>query len=68
MGIHQRPTTAQSIRNGIACSVVSAGDGLGDLRKFTLGQELLAMPQRDLTQEMTLERLREVFGKHNLDR
>jgi UDPglucose--hexose-1-phosphate uridylyltransferase len=34
------------------------------VRKFMVGYEMLAMPQRDITPEMAAERLRSVSGEH----
>jgi len=69
MGIHQQPA-------------LEDGDGAWHLhvhfyppllrsatiRKFMVGYELLAMPQRDVTPEWAAERLRSVAGTHYRDR
>ncbi|MGA8367411.1 MAG: UDP-glucose--hexose-1-phosphate uridylyltransferase [Candidatus Acidiferrales bacterium] len=68
MGFHQRPTDGQE----------HAGHHLhahyfppllrsADVRKFMVGYELLATPQRDLTPESAAARLRDMAETHYLD-
>lgn len=69
MGFHQRPTDGQPHEawhfhaHYLPPLLRSAA-----VRKFMVGYELLASPQRDLTPESAASRLREVSETHYLDR
>ena len=65
MGIHQRPTDGQSHDHW--CFHVHYFPPLlrsATVRKFMVGYEMLAMPQRDITAEESAERLRDCSEIH----
>ncbi len=68
MGFHQRPTDGQE--HGECHLHAHFYPPLlrsATVRKFMVGYELLASPQRDITAEQAAQRLREVSGEHYLD-
>jgi UDPglucose--hexose-1-phosphate uridylyltransferase len=68
MGFHQRPTDGKE--HGECHLHVHFYPPLlrsATVRKFMVGYELLASPQRDITAEQAAQRLREVSGEHYLD-
>jgi UDPglucose--hexose-1-phosphate uridylyltransferase len=69
MGIHQRPTDG-SAHQGWHYHLHFYPPLLrsAEVRKFMVGFELLAEPQRDITPESAAERLRQVEARHFLDR
>jgi len=65
MGIHQRPTDAlEHPEWQMHLSYLPPLLRSATVRKFMVGYELLAMPQRDITAETAAERLREVSPTH----
>jgi UDPglucose--hexose-1-phosphate uridylyltransferase len=68
MGFHQRPTDGEEHREWhfhahfFPPLLRSAA-----IKKFMVGFELLASPQRDMTPELAAERLRELPEKHYLE-
>ena len=67
MGIHQAGTTAD--RSGVWHSHLHYFPPLlrsATVKKFMVGYELLGMPQRDITAEVSAERLRSQPGTHYL--
>jgi UDPglucose--hexose-1-phosphate uridylyltransferase len=68
MGFHQRPTDGQE--HGECHLHAHFYPPLlrsATVRKFMVGYELLASPQRDITAEQAAQRLREVPAEHYLD-
>ena len=69
MGFHQRPTDGQSHDEWhLHAHYFPPLLRSATVRKFMVGYELLAAPQRDLTPEAASERLREASETHYLDR
>lgn len=64
MGFHQQPGGAWHLHAHFYPPLLRSAT----VRKFMVGYELLAMPQRDLTPESAAERLRTVSGVHYRDR
>ena len=61
MGFHQRPTDGQSHEEShLHCHFYPPLLRSATVRKFMVGYEMLAMPQRDITPEKAAERLRTV--------
>lgn len=69
MGFHQRPTDGQPHEDWhLHAHYFPPLLRSAMVRKFMVGYELLASPQRDLTSEAAAERLRQVSETHYLDR
>jgi UDPglucose--hexose-1-phosphate uridylyltransferase len=69
MGFHQRPTDGQPHAAwNLHAHYFPPLLRSATVRKFMVGYELLAAPQRDLTPESAAMRLREVSENHYLDR
>lgn len=68
LGFHQRPTDGQA-HEGVHLHAHFYPPLLrsATIRKFMVGFELLAMPQRDVTPEQAAHRLRDVPARHYLD-
>ena len=69
MGFHQSPTDGESHEEWhLHAHYVPPLLRSAKVRKFMVGYELLATPQRDLTPESAAEKLRSVSETHYLDR
>jgi UDPglucose--hexose-1-phosphate uridylyltransferase len=69
MGFHQRPTDRQEYPGfHLHAHYYPPLLRSATVRKFMVGYELLAMPQRDITPEWAAERLREVPAVHYLEK
>jgi UDPglucose--hexose-1-phosphate uridylyltransferase len=69
MGFHQRPTDGQPHEAWhLHAHYFPPLLRSATVRKFMVGYELLASPQRDLTPESAASRLRETSEIHYLDR
>jgi UDPglucose--hexose-1-phosphate uridylyltransferase len=69
MGIHQAPTDGKSYP-GLQMHIHYYPPLLrsATVRKFMVGYELMAMPQRDLSAETSAQRLRDQSNVHYLER
>jgi UDPglucose--hexose-1-phosphate uridylyltransferase len=68
MGFHQRPTDGDAhVEFHLHAHFYPPLLRSATVRKFMVGYEMLAMPQRDLTPEAAAKRLREVSDTHYLD-
>ena len=68
MGLHQRPTDGDAhVEFHLHAHFYPPLLRSATVRKFMVGYEMLAMPQRDLTPEAAAKRLREVSDSHYLD-
>jgi UDPglucose--hexose-1-phosphate uridylyltransferase len=69
MGFHQRPTDVESHPEfHLHAHFYPPLLRSATIRKFMVGYEMLAMPQRDITAETAAQCLRDVSAKHYLDR
>ena len=69
MGFHQAPTDVQSHPEWhLHAHYYPPLLRSATVRKFMVGYEMLATPQRDITPEAAAERLRQVSERHYLDR
>jgi UDPglucose--hexose-1-phosphate uridylyltransferase len=69
MGFHQSPTDGMTHEEWhLHAHYVPPLLRSATVRKFMVGYELLATPQRDLTPETAAERLRDLSETHYLDR
>jgi len=63
MGFHQRPTDGEDhFECHLHAHFYPPLLRSATIRKFMVGYEMLAMPQRDITAEQAAERLRQVSG------
>jgi UDPglucose--hexose-1-phosphate uridylyltransferase len=68
MGFHQRPTDGEEhMEWHFHAHFFPPLLRSATIKKFMVGFELLASPQRDVTPERAAERLRELPEKHYLD-
>jgi len=68
MGFHQRPTDDKNYPGfHLHAHYYPPLLRSATVRKFMVGYELLAMPQRDITPELAAQRLRELPGRHYLE-
>ena len=68
MGFHQRPTDGLKHEEWhLHAHFYPPLLRSASVKKFMVGYEMLAMPQRDITPESAAERLRAVCEKHYLD-
>jgi UDPglucose--hexose-1-phosphate uridylyltransferase len=69
MGFHQRPTDGEAHPGfHLHAHFYPPLLRLATVRKFMVGYEMLAMPQRDITAETAAQWLRDVPARHYLDR
>jgi UDPglucose--hexose-1-phosphate uridylyltransferase len=68
MGFHQRPTDGQEHPEfHLHAHFYPPLLRSATVRKFMVGYEMLAMPQRDISAESAAQRLRDVPAQHYLD-
>lgn len=68
MGIHQKPTDGQEYRGSLFhLHYLPPLLRSASVKKFMVGYELLAQPQRDITAEMSAKRLRELNEVHFME-
>jgi UDPglucose--hexose-1-phosphate uridylyltransferase len=68
MGFHQRPTDgAEHSEFHLHAHFYPPLLRSATVKKFMVGYEMLAMPQRDITPEAAAEQLRSLSSTHNLD-
>ena len=68
MGFHQRPTDGKQYPEfHLHARFYPPLLRSATIKKFMVGYEMLAMPQRDVTPELAAARLREVAGRHYLE-
>jgi UDPglucose--hexose-1-phosphate uridylyltransferase len=68
MGFHQRPTDGPHPEWHFHAHFFPPLLRSATIRKFMVGYEMLASPQRDITPESAAQRLRDMAEKHYLDR